>query len=75
VKYQNGKSRFISKTLDIEKNSESTQLNENNDETDPNGQHSSTNSTDKIKTNKIIIKDSVDLQVMNIISSKVRIFH
>ncbi|KAE9523713.1 hypothetical protein AGLY_015931 [Aphis glycines] len=70
VKYQNGKSRCISKTLDIEKDSESTQLNENNDETDPNGQHSSINSTDTIKTNKIIIKDSVDLQVMNIISSK-----
>lgn len=75
MKYQNGKSRCISKTLDIEKDSESTQLNENNDETDPNGQHSSINSTDTIKTNKIIIKDSVDLQVMNIISSKVRIFH
>jgi len=75
VKYQNGKSRCISKTLDIEKNSESTQLYENNDETDSNGQHSSINSTDTIKTNKIITKDSVDLQVMNIISSKVRIFH
>uniref|UniRef100_A0A2S2PHV4 Claspin n=1 Tax=Schizaphis graminum TaxID=13262 RepID=A0A2S2PHV4_SCHGA len=70
VKYQNGKSKLISKTFNDEKNNESTQLNENNDETDPNSLNLSTNSTDKIETNKIKTNDFVDLQVVNIISSK-----
>lgn len=75
MKYQNGKSKLISKTSNNEKNDESMQLNENNDESDSNSQNLSTNSTDKIETNKIKTNDFVDLQVVNIISSKVRSVH
>ncbi|XP_025196717.1 claspin-like [Melanaphis sacchari] len=69
VKYLNGKNRLISKTFDDEKSNESTQLNEH-DETDPNSQNLSTNSTITIETNKIKTNDFVDPQVVNIISSK-----
>ncbi|KAL4135445.1 hypothetical protein QTP88_007054 [Uroleucon formosanum] len=70
VKYTNGKSKLISKTSDSEKKNESTELNESTDETDPNGQTLSKNSTDTIKTNKITINDFVDFRLVNAITLK-----
>eukprot|EP00102_Acyrthosiphon_pisum_P025635 XP_016662845.1 PREDICTED: claspin isoform X4 [Acyrthosiphon pisum] len=69
VKYENGKSKLISKTSDSEKKNESTEINET-DETDPNSQILSTNSIDTIKTNKITTNDFADLQLVNTITSK-----
>jgi len=75
VKYKNGKSKLISKTSDSGKKNESTEINESTDETDPNNQTLSTNSTDTIKTNKITTYDFSDLQLANVITSKVRYVH
>lgn len=67
VKYENGKSKLISKTSDSEKKNDSTLLNEMNDEIDSNSQALNTNSTE---TNKIKTNDFVDLPVVNVIASK-----
>lgn len=75
MRYKNGKSKLISKTSDSEKKNESTEVNESTDETDPNSQTLSTNSTDTIKTNKITTNDFTDLQLVNVITSKVRYVH
>ncbi|KAL5238436.1 hypothetical protein ACI65C_005846 [Semiaphis heraclei] len=70
VKYKNGKSMLISKTSDSEKINESTQLNKIIDETDPNSQTLTTNSTDITKINKITTNNFVDHQVVNVLASK-----
>lgn len=75
MKYTNGKSKLISKISDSENKNESTQLNEIIDETDPNSQTLSTKSTDMTKINKITTNDYADLQVLNVITSKVRSVH
>jgi len=71
VKYKNDKNKPISKTSDSEKKIESTELNESTGEIDSNSQTSSTNSTDTIKTTT---NDFVDLQLVNVITLKVRYY-
>jgi len=66
---------LISKTSDSEKINESTQLNKIIDETDPNSQTISTNSTDTTKTNKILTNNVDNHQVVNVLASKVRYIH
>lgn len=66
---------LISKTSDSEKINESTQLNKIIDETDPNSQTLTTNSTDITKINKITTNNFVDHQVVNVLASKVRSIH
>lgn len=72
MKYQNGKSKLITKTIDNEKKNETMQLNEMNDETDQDSPTLSTSLTVTTETNKIKTNDFVDLPVVNIITSKVR---